>query len=71
MAADLAAVLANWHWPRRRSRGDAATEVALKHGRLDAVIAGLLFMAGLRRSDVSALRWGRRRPRGRRRRGFW
>ncbi len=25
--------------------------------RLDAVIAGLLFMAGMRRSEVSALRW--------------
>ena len=29
----------------------------LERGRLDAVIAGLLFMAGMRRSDVSALRW--------------
>ena len=26
-------------------------------GRLDAVIAGLLFMGGRRRSEVSALRW--------------
>ena len=26
-------------------------------GRLDAVIAGLLFMAGMRRSEVAALRW--------------
>ena len=26
-------------------------------GRVDAVIAGLLFMAGMRRSEVSALRW--------------
>ena len=26
-------------------------------GRLDAVIAGLLFMGGLRRSEVAALRW--------------
>ena len=33
-------------------------EVALERGRLDAVIAGLLFMAGMRRSDVSALHWG-------------
>ena len=32
-------------------------EVALERGRLDAVIAGLLFMAGMRRSEVSALRW--------------
>ena len=30
---------------------------AARRGRLDAVIAGLLFMAGLRRSEVAALRW--------------
>ena len=29
----------------------------MKRGQLDAVIAGLLFMAGMRRSEVSALRW--------------
>ena len=45
--------------PRRRS---PATAVAARParsapGRLDAVIAGLLFMGGLRRSEVSALRW--------------
>ena len=33
------------------------TKVALDRGRLDAVLAGLLFMAGMRRSEVSALRW--------------
>ena len=43
-AADLAAVFATCRRPRRR-------------GRLDAVIAGLLFMAGMRRSEVAALRW--------------
>ena len=37
-------MLATCHRPRRR-------------GRLDAVIAGLLFMGGLRRSEVAALRW--------------
>ena len=31
--------------------------MAAERGRLDAVIAGLLFMAGMRRSEVSALRW--------------
>ena len=31
--------------------------VAARRGRLDAVIAWLLFMAGLRRSEVAALRW--------------
>ena len=58
MASDLAAVLATCHRPRRRGRGVESADVALKRGRLDAVIAGLLFMAGLRRSEVSALLWG-------------
>ena len=57
VAADLAAVLATCHRPRRRGRGVESGEVALKRGQLDAVIAGLLFMAGLRRSNVSALLW--------------
>ncbi len=56
-AADLAAVLATCHRPRRRGRGIESDQVALERGRLDAVIAGLLFMAGMRRSEVSALRW--------------
>ena len=38
-------------------RGDAVGEVALKLGQLDAVIAGLLFMAEMRRSEVSVLLW--------------
>ena len=58
VAADLAAVLATCHLPRRRGRGVESGDVALKRGRLDAVIAGLLFMAGMRRSEVSALLWG-------------
>ena len=53
----LAAVLATCHRPRRRGRGVESEQVALERGRLDAVIAGLLFMAGMRRSEVSALRW--------------
>ena len=56
-ASDLAAVLATCHRPRRRGRGVESAEVALERGRVDAVIAGLLFMAGMRRSEVSALRW--------------
>ena len=55
--SDLAAVLATCHRPRRRGRGVESEEVALERGRIDAVIAGLLFMAGMRRSEVSALRW--------------
>ena len=39
-------------------RGVESDDVALKRGQLDAVIAGLLFMAGMRRSEVSALLWG-------------
>ena len=31
--------------------------MAAARGRLDGVIAGLLFMGGLRRSEVFALRW--------------
>ena len=31
--------------------------VAVARGRLDGAIAGLLFMSGMRRSEVSALRW--------------
>ena len=56
-AADLAAVLATCHRPRRRGRGIESDQVAAARGRLDAVIAGLLFMGGRRRSEVSALRW--------------
>ena len=56
-AADLAAVLATCHRPRRRGRGFESDQVAAERGRVDAVIAGLLFMAGMRRSEVTALRW--------------
>ena len=55
-AADLAAVLATCHRPRRRGRGIESDQVGAARGRLDAVIARLLFMGGLRRSEVSALR---------------
>ena len=56
-AADLVAVLATCHQPRRRGWGVESDPVARDRGRLDAVIAGLLFMAGMRRSEVSALHW--------------
>ena len=56
-AADLAAVLATCHRPRPRGRGLECDEVATRRGRVDAVIVGLAFMAGMRRSEVSALRW--------------
>ena len=53
----MAAVLATCHQPRRRGRGRESEEVALERGCLDVVIAGLPFMGGMRRSEVSALRW--------------
>ena len=39
--------------------GDRVPHITTAHrrGRLDAVIASLLFMGGLRRSEVSALEW--------------
>ena len=43
--------------PPATGRGVESDQVALERGRVDAVIAGLLFMAGMRRSEVSALRW--------------
>ena len=49
--------LATYHRPRRRGRGVESDPVARERGRLDAVTAGLLFMAGMRRSEVSALHW--------------
>ena len=43
--------------PRRDGRGVESHTTAQRRGRADAVIAGLLFMGGLRRSEVSALEW--------------
>ena len=40
-----------------RGRGVESHTTAQRRGRLDAVIASLLFMGGLRRSEVSALEW--------------
>ena len=52
--AALAAYLAELH---DAGRGVESDQVAAARGRLDAAIAGLLFMGGLRRSEVAALRW--------------
>ena len=57
IADDLAAVLATCHRPRTFARGMESPPTAARRGRLDAAIAGLLFMAALRRSEVAALRW--------------
>ena len=56
-ADDLAAILATAHTPRRTARGVESADVATARGELDAVIAGLLFMAGLRRSGRTGAAW--------------
>ena len=68
LSADgLAAILATAARPRTDGRGVESHTTAQRRGRLDAVIASLLFMGGLRRSEVSALEWrdvvGRQRRR--------
>ena len=58
LSADgLAAILATAERPRTDGRGVESTPTAQRRGRTDAVIAGLLFMGGLRRAEVSALEW--------------
>ena len=55
LSADgLAAILATADRPRTDGRGVESHTTAQRRGRLDAVIAGLLFMGGLRRSEVAA-----------------
>ena len=56
-ADGLAAILATAERPRTDGRGVESHTTAQRRGRMDAVIAGLLFMGGLRRSEVAALRW--------------
>ena len=56
-AAGLAAILATAARPRTDGRGVESHTTAHRRGRLDAVIAGLLFMGGRRRSAVAAVRW--------------
>ena len=56
-ADGLAAILATAERPRTDGRGVESHTTAHRRGRLDAVIASLLFMGGLRRSEVSALEW--------------
>ena len=58
LSADgLAAILATAARPRTDGRGVESHTTAQRRGRLDAVIASLLFMGRLRRSEVSALEW--------------
>ena len=58
LSADgLAAILATAERPRTDGRGVESHTTAQRRGRTDAAIAGLLFMGGLRRSEVGALEW--------------
>ena len=59
-AADLAAVFATCHRPRRRGRGVESDQVAAERGRLDAVIAGL--PTRVERGDVTAEHDGATQP---------
>ena len=56
-AEGLAAIIATAYQPRRRGRGRETVRVAMQRGAQDCAIAGLLFLAGLRRAEVAALRW--------------
>ena len=56
-ADGLAAILATACIPRRTGRGLESDEQAEQRGAIDKAIAGLLFQAGLRRSEAAALRW--------------
>ena len=56
-ADGLAAIIATAGIPRRTGRGLESDEQAEQRGAIDKAIAGLLFQAGLRRSEAAALRW--------------
>ena len=43
--------------PRRRGRGTESGDRATRRGAEDAALVGLAFQAGLRRSEIAALRW--------------
>ena len=55
----FAAICATACRPRQRAkRGIESKQTAQRRGTLDKAIAGLLFHAGLRRSEAAALTWG-------------
>ena len=55
----FAAICATACRPRQRAkRGIESRQTAQRRGTLDKAIAGLLFHAGLRRSEAAALTWG-------------
>lgn len=56
-ADDAAAIAAVARQPRKRGRGSESAATAVARGTLDIAIVGLLFHAGLRRSEAAALTW--------------
>ena len=59
LTADAAAaIMATAKQPRKRGRGFESKATAAKRGNTDIAITGLLFHAGLRRSEAAALTWG-------------
>ena len=55
---DFAVILARAGEPRRLGRGMETAETAAERAQIDRAIAGVLFHAGLRRSEAAELRWG-------------
>ena len=55
--AGAAALMALAPWPRRTGRGVESAKVAARRGLEDRAIVALSFCAGLRRSEIAALRW--------------
>ena len=54
---DLVSILSTADRHRHNRRGWESAATAARRGRLDKVIAALLFMGGLRRSEAATLRW--------------
>lgn len=57
-ADGLAVIMATAHLPRKIGRGRESVATAARRGLVDRAIAGVLFQAGLRRSEAAALTWG-------------
>ena len=54
----FAVILARAGEPRKLGRGMETAETAAERAQIDRAIAGVLFHAGLRRSEAAELRWG-------------
>ena len=55
---DFAVILARAGEPRKLGRGMETAATAAERAQVDRAIAGVLFHAGLRRSEAAALQWG-------------